>query len=306
LEAVTGLVPANVALKQADVHALPFESGRFHGAVAFELLESVQDPPRVLSELTRVLRLDGVLAVSVSGRDAVEGPTRAREASPGSVSVVEMLRDRFPHVAVWQECAWAASAILARREPGQDHELTAFVVQDPARSLPVTAPTLLVLASMQPLVEASPAIALVRPVALPMVLDEGALAWEDQAGRLHQAEMRVAELRSRAARAAELQARLLEAEQAVGNLPQLQQAIRRLADGNRQLEQEVRYVRSRLAAIEGSRSWRITAPVRRASTLTRRSVTAVERVERLLARMTERGLLERVEGLVERIQRRLG
>jgi hypothetical protein len=176
------------------------------------------------------------------------------------------------------------------------------MIQDSERSLPAAAPTLLVLASMQPLVEPSPAVALVRP----MALEEGTLACGDQAGRLHQAEMRVEELRSRAARAAELQTRLLEAEQALGNLPQLHQAIRRLADGNRHLEQEERWLRSRLAAIEGSRSWRITAPIRRASTLARRSVTAVERVERLLARMAERGLLERVEGLVERIQRRLG
>ncbi len=301
LEAATPLVPASVALQQADVHSLPFESRRFHGAVAFELLENVQDPLRVLSELGRVLRPDGVLAVSVSSGGMVEGRARMRRVSPGSLGVVETLRGRFPHVAVWHECAGTASAILAREEPGQTPELAAFVVQGSARMLPEAASTLLVLASMEPLVEPSPALVLARLVSL----EEWSFAWAEQEERLHQAQVRVEELRSRAARVEGLQGRLLEAEQAIGSLPQLQQAIRQLVDEKRRLEQEVRGVRVRLAAIERSRIWRIMAPVRRVTALARRSVAAVERVERLLARMTERGLLERVEGIVERIQRRL-
>ena len=302
LEAASSSVPSQVTLERADVHVLPFESRRFHGVVAFELLDRVQEPQRVLEELSRVLRPDGVLALSLPGCGAPEVGSRAPRRAFDSRGVLETLRARFTHVAVWQELAWVTLGILSSEGPAPDRREAVPAVEGPG-SVPTDAdatPTLLVLASMQPVL--TPALVLTRP----LDLDQWAVAWEDRVSRLRRAEARIEDLESSAGRIRELQTRLLEAEQAVGSLPQLHQAIRQAVDERRRLEQEARYVGSRLAAIESSHAWRITAPLRWVGGLVRRGAMAVERVERLLARMTERGLLDRVEGIVERIQRRLG
>ena len=166
LEAAMPLVPAHVTLQQADVHSLPFESRRFHGVVAFELLDHVHDPLRALDELTRVLRTDGILAISVSNQETANGsPAR----SPGPPELVDALRARFPHVGLSHECPWMASAILTLDDPGQSRDLVAPVAQVSGRLRPEAAPTLLLLASMQPLASPAGALVLAHPVDSPLV-----------------------------------------------------------------------------------------------------------------------------------------
>jgi ubiquinone/menaquinone biosynthesis C-methylase UbiE len=50
---------------QSDAAVLPFADGCFDVVVCSELLEHVQDPPRVLREVYRVLRKDGILLICV-------------------------------------------------------------------------------------------------------------------------------------------------------------------------------------------------------------------------------------------------
>ena len=60
---------------EADVTALPFESRSFDAAVLGEVLEHVEDDRGALTELARVLRPDGVLALSVPANPKLFGPS---------------------------------------------------------------------------------------------------------------------------------------------------------------------------------------------------------------------------------------
>jgi SAM-dependent methyltransferase len=60
---------------EADVTALPFPDATFDGAVLGEVLEHVEDDRSALAEVARVLRPDGVLALSVPANPKLFGPS---------------------------------------------------------------------------------------------------------------------------------------------------------------------------------------------------------------------------------------
>ncbi|MGH2997093.1 MAG: class I SAM-dependent methyltransferase, partial [Gaiellaceae bacterium] len=60
---------------EADVATLPFGNESFDGAVLGEVLEHVEDDRGALSEIARVLRPGGVLAVSVPANPKLFGPS---------------------------------------------------------------------------------------------------------------------------------------------------------------------------------------------------------------------------------------
>lgn len=62
-------------VEHADVTAMPFADESFDAAVLGEVLEHVPDDARALSEVARVLRPGGVLAVSVPANPARFGPS---------------------------------------------------------------------------------------------------------------------------------------------------------------------------------------------------------------------------------------
>jgi 2-polyprenyl-6-hydroxyphenyl methylase/3-demethylubiquinone-9 3-methyltransferase len=68
--AAAGTPGAPAFLHVNDVVALPFAAGSFDGVVCSSVLEYVRSPPRVLTELARVLRPGGRLLVSVPNRRA--------------------------------------------------------------------------------------------------------------------------------------------------------------------------------------------------------------------------------------------
>lgn len=60
---------------EADVTALPFRDASFDAAVLGEVLEHIEDDRRALTEIARVLRRDGVLALSVPANPNLFGPS---------------------------------------------------------------------------------------------------------------------------------------------------------------------------------------------------------------------------------------
>ena len=60
---------------EADVTSLPFEDESFDAAVLGEVLEHVEDDRRGLAEIARVLRRQGVLALSVPANPKLYGPS---------------------------------------------------------------------------------------------------------------------------------------------------------------------------------------------------------------------------------------
>jgi SAM-dependent methyltransferase len=62
-------------VRQASVTELPFPDGTFDGAVLAEVLEHVEEDGRALTEVARVLRPGGVLALSVPANPKLFGPS---------------------------------------------------------------------------------------------------------------------------------------------------------------------------------------------------------------------------------------
>jgi SAM-dependent methyltransferase len=60
---------------EADLTALPFEDERFDAAVLGEVLEHIEDDRHALEEVRRVLRPEGVLALSVPANPKLYGPS---------------------------------------------------------------------------------------------------------------------------------------------------------------------------------------------------------------------------------------
>jgi SAM-dependent methyltransferase len=60
---------------RADVTSLPFEDQRFDAVVLGEVLEHIEDDLGALREVARVLRTDGVLALSVPANPKLFGPS---------------------------------------------------------------------------------------------------------------------------------------------------------------------------------------------------------------------------------------
>lgn len=55
----------NINLKKADAHKIPYSSNSFDVIICNEVLEHVEDPDKVLKEMIRVLKKDGVLVVEI-------------------------------------------------------------------------------------------------------------------------------------------------------------------------------------------------------------------------------------------------
>jgi SAM-dependent methyltransferase len=66
---------ANGEVHQASIADLPFEDASFDSVVLGEVLEHVEDDRGALSEIARVLRPGGVLALSVPGNPNLYGPS---------------------------------------------------------------------------------------------------------------------------------------------------------------------------------------------------------------------------------------
>ena len=79
LAAVRGLT--NLRFEQADVYALPFPDAAFDAVFSHALLSHLREPVRAFAESRRVLKPDGVLAVSESdnGTWAISPPGSAME-----------------------------------------------------------------------------------------------------------------------------------------------------------------------------------------------------------------------------------
>jgi SAM-dependent methyltransferase len=66
-------VPGDVL--EADLTSLPFQDERFDAAVLGEVLEHIEDDRKALADVARVLRPQGVLALSVPANPRLHGPS---------------------------------------------------------------------------------------------------------------------------------------------------------------------------------------------------------------------------------------
>jgi SAM-dependent methyltransferase len=225
-----------------DLLALPFPDGSFDLVVCFEAIEHVADPQLALDELRRVLRPNGVLAVSSPNRGVYpEGnPHHIHELA--SEELEESLRSRFTNVAMYRQQTHLASLLS---------DDAAYAAHDPETQTRVN---LLKLLGGRPGDELY-TIGLAGDGELPAVESIAALGGTFETKPLHERinllEHRVmlAEAQSEAARANE-EAALQALEDARHN-----QAV---AETARDAAQRA------IADLEASASWQVTRPLRAA------------------------------------------
>ena len=102
----------NIEFTVGDVAAIPFGDASFDVVTCMEVIEHVEDPERVLDELQRVLKPDGLLLLSTPNRDVVVPGNRfhVHEFTPHELT--ETLSARFHNVAVRRQHTWVATGVM--------------------------------------------------------------------------------------------------------------------------------------------------------------------------------------------------
>ena len=232
--------PPNATFLTGDVHALPFEDGRFDLVVCFEVIEHVERQDDVITELARVLAPGGILALSSPNRDVYPpgNPHHVHEYVPDELRAA--LTAHFAHVELRRQHDWLASAVL---DDGQ-------VAERLLRDLDEVS-----VGKVFPRVPDSEryTVALASALPLPGLPGRVALGGETEP-RAWLQELR--ELRPLA------EALTAERDHARGNVADLQAIEKRLRSENAQLLGELEQIRASLRSVHQSLSWRVTRPLR--------------------------------------------
>jgi SAM-dependent methyltransferase len=163
LEAARDSAHPLVSRELGDVRKLPFPDASFDVVVCFEVLEHVDEPERVLDEIRRVLRADGILAVSSPNRDVYPpgNPHHKHEFRPDELA--QALSARFGHMRLIRQQDWLGSGVLedAAFASGETTEFDA-VVRKAVSGAPGDELYTLGLASTGALPETTPYVVLTR------------------------------------------------------------------------------------------------------------------------------------------------
>jgi SAM-dependent methyltransferase len=271
-----------------DLARLP--DGAFDVVTCFEVIEHVDDPTAIVTELARVLAPGGVLAVSSPNRERyVPGnPHHRRELLPDELRA--LLEEVLPEVRLLAQHDWIGSAVL-------DVDVAAAETTDPLADLlvrkvvarpPGSETYTLALAGTGPLPAPPASTVLTDTVELRRWLGH----YEAQQAMLAAQRDHLGHLESRLAERQELQLRLVESEtelvaaqareaesaerigRQAAELEAARAAGEAVADVLRQerdaLAAEAERWRSAAYQAYDSRSWRLTAALRRLRALTRR------------------------------------
>lgn len=229
--AARGRVPADVRLVEGDLADLPFPDDSFDLVVCFEAIEHVDDPDRCLDELARVLAPGGLLAISSPNRDMyIPGNVHhVHEYLPEELHAA--LAARFAAVRLVRQRNWLASATM------EDEEFAAAdgAVLEGVRTRKVTG---------YPPGHEIFTLALAGDGELPRPESVVALTHVDELRRWLEWNQHVEGV-------------LRDAEGKIAVIPTLGALLE-------ERERELAAAREEVATVTGSRSWRLTAPLREA------------------------------------------
>jgi O-antigen biosynthesis protein len=251
----------------ADVVQLPFDAGSFDLVVCFETIEHVAKAPEAVAELRRVLADDGVLVISTPNpaEYVVDNEFHVREYTPGEFA--ELLDEHFPEQMWLYQQNWLLSAILvedqlrADQETQLDMEIRKTAVLEPGREL-----YSVVVCGTKGAVPKQVGVASGVYEAQEMAEKVSAAertraAWQERATfaeRQREGWEQRATTAERQREGWEKRATTAERQREVWE--------ERAAEGERQLHEtreRLKKVEDALEEIVSSRSWRITAPLRR-------------------------------------------
>jgi SAM-dependent methyltransferase len=270
IEVARNDAPEGVVCEVGDLRSLSYPDDSFDLVVCFEVIEHVEEQDRVLDELARVLRPDGLLLISSPNRGHyVPGnPHHRHEYVP--LELREALESRFGAVRLLSQHAMLASAISSPHErfdrarterlvePGEQDEIYTLAIAGTA--LPPAS---------------SPMVALTQFLEIRQWLER----FQGQERVLDEQARSLAELETLRRERREALERLAEREQTLAELPVLRERLAQATAALPPLEERVAALQAGLAEqaraarvgeeMRASVSWRITAPLRAIKRLTR-------------------------------------
>jgi 2-polyprenyl-3-methyl-5-hydroxy-6-metoxy-1,4-benzoquinol methylase len=232
------------AIVEADLRELPFEDESFDSVVCFETIEHIEGAERALAEMRRVLRPDGVVVVSSPNPDVyIEGNEHhVHEFRPEELAAT--VGAHFSQVAEYRQDAWLGTTI----ESASAESALGKTLRTSDRS--AEAPTYgIVVGSDSALPELASLAAFGNSFDLRWWSEQlAASKGETVAAREREAQTQK--------RLEETATSLLEANQELAQIPLLRHRLAELEKLHADLSTEYH-------GILGSKSWRITAPLRR-------------------------------------------
>ena len=251
----------NLSFEVADARRLDvFEEASFEAVVCFEVIEHLREQEALLDGVARVLTPDGLLIVSTPDREAYNRatgePNDFHERELSEKEFRDVLSVRFPHVLLWGQ-SLAMGSRLAARGGGEPTTQHFFVERQDAAWVLAEEPGAVYLVAVA--TRAAPPAAPIESV----LVDSGVAI-------VSQLEAKIAELH-------EVNSAFSESIEAIRSL---EREVRRLGD-------DLTESRAKLAALEGSASWRLIQATRQRvgpeTALGRMLGAVIFRLERLIA-----------------------
>ncbi len=264
------------------LHELPFDDASFDLAVCFEVIEHVEEQPRAIAELRRVLKPSGVLAISSPNRDVYPpgNPHHVHEFIPEELELA--LAEQFTKVRLYRQSPWLTAAIFDDEQSmstGVEQELRTRVMKVASIS-PGEEMYTVALASNAELPEAHAVALMGKPFELRWWQEQLTGARENEehlreeissvTEELHSAAREAATLRQTTATARENELksarRLLEVEALLADSGARVAALTEAYDAHErqlaQLQERIERANRVHIAMKTSLSWRVTAPLR--------------------------------------------
>jgi 2-polyprenyl-3-methyl-5-hydroxy-6-metoxy-1,4-benzoquinol methylase len=272
----------NLVFAPGDVTRLPYEDDHFDLVVCFEVIEHLAERDLALDEFRRVLRADGLLALSSPNRDIYPpgNPHHVHEYLPEELRAA--LQERFSFVQLHRQYTWVSSGIVDDEHfaAGNDVELKSTQVRKLAGNRLGQELYTVALAGPATLPESNAVLELAAPVEL----RRWDRLWHEQDDvlrqQMHLLQERDDSIRAYAAdqerRSHELwllREQLVSAEQALARMPALEakaQELTRLNDELIAFSTELTELRDAYMIVIHSSSWRLTSPLRRVAAILRK------------------------------------
>lgn len=124
--AQTSYCKSNLAFKQGSALKIPFESAIFDVVVSFETLEHVTDHQKMISELKRVLKPDGILIISTPEKstysDEANYANPFHEKELYEDEFLDLIKSEFKYSLVYYQKYLNGSLIVPKQENGSNLE----------------------------------------------------------------------------------------------------------------------------------------------------------------------------------------
>jgi SAM-dependent methyltransferase len=262
-------VTDGVTCELGDITALSHPDDSFDLVVCFEVIEHVEDPEQVLDELRRVLRPDGILLLSSPNRVRYVPGNPHHRHEYTRPELKEALNGRFESVRIISQHVMLGSVIAWTGAPRLDDAQTLWSAQ----SEPDDEIYLLAMAGPDLPPDPGPIVALAQFAEPRRWLEH----IEGQRAHIEAQARHLLELEGRDGDRKMALERLALAEQELASLRQLRQQLEearkdldalheRLGEEvaqNAVDQGELEHLRAQLAAVTASRTWQMTAPLRR-------------------------------------------